>query len=126
MKYSALPFVVSLFLSGAALASPYDTIGGADGTTQTIHHCGYLETTHKLYTASATTTRIVEHKLSALGYATRVDGNYGKMDKRAVRAFQSDYGLAADGVVGPITAQKLAFISHPSAHTRGCQRLARN
>ncbi len=36
-----------------------------------------------------------------------VDGRYGPLTKEAVKAFQSYVGIAADGIVGPITIQAL-------------------
>lgn len=124
MKKQVLLTIITAFLSQTSFAAPMDRIGGPEGTMQTIHHCGYLPTGNKLYTSSRTTTHLIETKLSAMGYRAKVDGNYGKKDKRAVKQFQRDYGLKVDGIVGPITAQKLGFISHPSAHVRRCQRMA--
>ena len=46
--------------------------------------------------------------LKALGYYKgRVDGINGKMTKQAVRAFQKDHGLVADGVYGKMTDEAL-------------------
>ena len=41
------------------------------------------------------------------GYAISVDGIFGPDTANAVKDFQSDYGLTADGIVGPLTWQKL-------------------
>lgn len=109
----------------AAQAESVDIIGGPDMNAQTIHHCGFLPTTAKRYTSSPTTIRIVESKLYKLGYTrTMGDGVYNKKDKKAVRKFQRDNGLRVDGIVGPMTAQKLAFVSHPSANVHRCYRVA--
>lgn len=121
--------IISAFAASfacSALAQPADIIGGAEGA-QTVHHCGYLPMSAQRYTNSPTTIRIVESKLIQLGYGQgRPDGSFGKNDKKAVQRFQADYGLTADGVVGPITAQKLAYLGNPSSHVRGCDRLASN
>jgi murein L,D-transpeptidase YcbB/YkuD len=105
-----------------SVAKPIDQIGGADGSTQTVHHCGFLAVSGGAYTKSPVLVGIIEHKLSALGYKVKADGVYGKADIRAIKQFQYDVGLAADGVVGPLTVQRLAQASHPSAHVRRCFR----
>ena len=47
--------------------------------------------------------RDLQQNLSALGYPLAVDGIFGKDTEEAVRAFQHDHGLGADGIVGPRT-----------------------
>ena len=41
-------------------------------------------------------------------YASRVNGDFGAAMERCVVAFQRDHDLTLDGVVGPITWEKLA------------------
>ena len=41
-------------------------------------------------------------------YASRVNGDFGAAMERCVVAFQRDHDLALDGIVGPITWEKLA------------------
>ena len=36
-----------------------------------------------------------------------VDGDFGRMTEKAVRAFQEDRGLKVDGIVGPVTRKEL-------------------
>lgn len=49
-------------------------------------------------------TSDLQRRLTALGYAPGpVDGVRGPKTIGALRAFQSDHGLIADGVVGPLT-----------------------
>jgi Putative peptidoglycan binding domain len=47
--------------------------------------------------------RALQSELSAHGYATTVDGNFGSGTNSSVRAFQSHAGIGVDGVAGPIT-----------------------
>ena len=50
---------------------------------------------------------IMQEKLLQLGYSVGVDGDFGPGTLSAVRQFQKDHGLSADGVVGVGTASKL-------------------
>jgi len=46
--------------------------------------------------------------LNSLGYNCGTpDGNFGKQTEVAVKAFQKQYGLTQDGIVGPKTAERL-------------------
>lgn len=46
----------------------------------------------------------LQKELTALGYYQgAIDGGYGEFTQNAVRAFQSDRGLAVDAIVGPST-----------------------
>lgn len=52
---------------------------------------------------SGDAVRDIQGRLLALGFSTDVSGRFGPTTEAAVRAFQTDRGLTADGVVGPET-----------------------
>ena len=55
--------------------------------------------------------QILQANLAELGYYTKsVDGIFGDGTLAAVKRFQSDRGLSADGIVGTKTAAKLAAV----------------
>ena len=56
---------------------------------------------------SGNAVRVLQRLLSSNGYPVRIDGNFGAVTETAVKAFQSQQSLVADGVVGPKTWQKL-------------------
>jgi peptidoglycan hydrolase-like protein with peptidoglycan-binding domain len=56
---------------------------------------------------SGNAVRVLQRLLSSNGYPVRIDGNFGALTETAVKAFQSQQNLVADGVVGPKTWQKL-------------------
>ena len=47
---------------------------------------------------------------AAIGAGLSVDGSFGPSTSRAVKNFQSKYGLTADGIAGPATQKKLASV----------------
>lgn len=52
--------------------------------------------------------KAVQYLLNAQGAGLEVDGIFGAGTTAAVKKFQSDNGLTADGIVGPDTVKKLA------------------
>ncbi len=53
-------------------------------------------------------TTAIQTKLSDLGYDVgEIDGKMGKRTRKAIREFQKDKGLMADGVVGPDTTEAM-------------------
>lgn len=55
----------------------------------------------------------VQETLDSAGYNLVMDGVYGPRTARAVRFFQKDFGIRADGVAGPSTIRLLYQISQP-------------
>jgi len=51
--------------------------------------------------------KALQERLVALGYHVKPDSDFGPATRRQLIAFQVDNGLAADGVVGPITSEAL-------------------
>jgi peptidoglycan hydrolase-like protein with peptidoglycan-binding domain len=76
-----------------------------DGKYGPVTHDALAEAKGGMATAFATE---VQTMLSTLGYYTgAIDGIYGAGTAEAVKAFQTDAGLTADGIVGPDTLEAL-------------------
>ncbi|MBI4728228.1 MAG: N-acetylmuramoyl-L-alanine amidase [Acidobacteria bacterium] len=75
--------------------------------------------------------RDLQARLSALGFdAGRVDGIFGPQATRALREFQANYGLPADGILGDFTVRALKGLparagETPVAHIREREALRR-
>jgi peptidoglycan/xylan/chitin deacetylase (PgdA/CDA1 family)/peptidoglycan hydrolase-like protein with peptidoglycan-binding domain len=61
--------------------------------------------------SSGTAVRTLQQALVNKGYSLSVDGAFGPMTKSAVMSFQSNAGITADGIVGPVTWSKLGSSS---------------
>lgn len=60
--------------------------------------------------ASGNITKLMQERLISLGYScgsTGADGILGVETQKAVKSFQKDHALTADGIVGPATWGKL-------------------
>jgi len=57
--------------------------------------------------ADYATTLILQTKLNGMGYSLVADGDFGLKTEAAVRRFQQNNGLDADGIVGPLTWAKI-------------------
>ena len=64
----------------------------------------YPGTVTKRGSKAAARVKTIQSRLADLGYNVGpVDGDFGPMTEAAVKAFQADAGLVADGLVGPNT-----------------------
>lgn len=62
--------------------------------------------------------REIQTKLQSLGYYTiAVDGIYGSKTTSAVKKFQKDNGLTADGIAGPATLKALGISSSGNSYS---------
>jgi murein L,D-transpeptidase YcbB/YkuD len=57
--------------------------------------------------SSGVSVRVLQRLLLSNGYAIRVDGIFGALTEAAVKAFQNQHTLAADGIVGSRTWNEL-------------------
>lgn len=90
-----------------------------DGITQVfpLNRSVYPEPTGVLsWGARGDQVKWVQYYLQALGYPigpSGVDGVFGTQTSLAVRAFQNDFGLSVDGIVGPRTKEALLNAYQP-------------
>jgi peptidoglycan hydrolase-like protein with peptidoglycan-binding domain len=61
-----------------------------------------------------TRTSQLQARLSSLGHSIKVDGHYGPKTHAEVLQFQAAHGLTPDGVVGPLTTQRLRAPEDPA------------
>lgn len=58
--------------------------------------------------STGTEVKEIQTRLQAYGYYNgRIDGDYGTITEKAVKAYQKKRGLLQDGIVGPITCRRL-------------------
>lgn len=64
----------------------------------------FLQPEKVVAVATANEVRAVQQRLSEFGYYNGpINGVYGELTKQAVIRFQRDYGLNAEGYIGPLT-----------------------
>ena len=59
--------------------------------------------------STGTNVKYLQDILNRLGYSVVADSNFGAKTEAAVKKFQQDYGLVADGVVGAKTWSMLEY-----------------
>lgn len=70
------------------------------------------------YGSTGTEVTNIQTRLRAWGYYSyNVDGIYGWRTVEAVKWFQSKHGLAADGICGPLTLEKLGLPTGQSSYS---------
>lgn len=104
-NYGNVTQIKTVKLKTGASTTDYG-VGNNLGDTTTLE-CNNIDL-RKDKNNSETDVKELQRVLKELGYYTStVDGSFGPVTRRAVISFQSDYGLATDGVVGPITCSHL-------------------
>ena len=98
----------------------FKTSINASSSGSTDPATSFVEITEPQHTAAARSWPIVisgeisenvvtiQYMLRFKGYDVSVDGAFGPVTTSVVQAFQRDYGLVADGIVGPQTWERLA------------------
>ena len=109
------PSNVSTAVGGTTTVAPFNPIGGT--STMTVTTSGTPTPTSTTNTSSSDTLRSgstgsevkrLQTRLKELKYYNgSVDGTYGSGTTSAVKAFQTNNGLTADGVAGKATLEKL-------------------
>ncbi len=99
--------IIAIILLNAMVIT---AIGFAYENTQTLSSLG----------SRGQEVRQIQKKLRELGlYSGSIDGIYGTGTQRAVRQFQKNCGLSADGIAGPKTLLYLGLGSGSSSSTNG-------
>lgn len=97
------------------------TGGGSGGNTATWEQVLAGSAVYKKESSSSAVcegVKTLQNLLKAIGYGAQnvgnivVDGNFGSITESAVKHFQKECGLTADGVVGKNTANKLVTVQN--------------
>jgi len=114
--YKAVRNFLTVFVVLAVAAGAL-CIGG--GVYYAVQSAASSQVLSKLGSTGAEVTR-VQKKLKALGYYSgAADGIYGNATKAAVKAFQKNCGITADGVAGPKTLLYLGLGGSSSGNSTG-------
>ena len=114
--YKAVRNFLTVFVVLAVAAGAL-CIGG--GVYYAVQSAASSQVLSKLGSTGAEVTR-VQKKLKELGYYSgAADGIYGNATKAAVKAFQKNCGITADGVAGPKTLLYLGLGGSSSGNSTG-------
>lgn len=111
---------VKSFWYGQACA-PRSTFGGS-ATINTSNNTSSSSSTIYGYGSTGLAVANIQKQLINLGYDVGVsnnDGIYGIQTVKAVKKFQQDHNLIADGIAGPATIAKLTGLSQSSSSYKG-------
>ena len=105
--------MISLNEQGSTAANPVDNTVASSATTQEIPSEGLAATT------TTPTNQQIQQALKNTGlYQGSIDATLGKKSKKAIKEFQEQNGLTADGKVGKKTWAKLEpYLNAPSVST---------
>ena len=67
--------------------------------------------------STGSAVRTLQEMLVKLGYSIAIDGDFGPATEKAVKGFQTVYGLEVDGIVGKMTWGKLYDLTEVKAAT---------
>lgn len=97
---------------GGTAASPSIHTGTNSGTTVSTNAATAVSGTTllKLGVVSEDVRKLQQNLTTLEYYSGSVTGKYGKLTKEAVRIFQKDHDLTADGVAGPKTLARLSEV----------------
>jgi len=59
--------------------------------------------------SSGNMVKLLQQALCRVGYGVACDGWYGSVTKEAVKRYQREHGLTADGIAGPVTLARLGI-----------------
>lgn len=69
--------------------------------------------------------KVLQEQLAKAGYEVSIDGDFGLSTEKAVKAFQTDRGLEADGIVGALTYKALVGRELPVSRSMSTNRTRR-